>query len=401
MTYEKANTQSEGLRLSVADGLRGFAIIAITLLHSINHFNLYIPTENSTPFFQWSDSMIETIVTSVSSGKSYGLFALLFGFTFYLQLTNQEKKGGDFNHRFIWRMFLLFIIGTINSAFFAGEILVLYSIVGLILVPLRHLGNRRLLIIAALFLSQPIILAKIVYILNVPSYSQNFQRYAAGPLFSKLADSSLLETIQTNLTLGKEVYWLSIISNCERIFQAICFFILGMVFGRKKLFELSPVSKKFWKWTMFATFIAFAVLKFTRTELVTLMTTGALRNMIDNLLSLWSDFSIVLFMVGLFIFIYTYPTKKMVSWMEPFGKMSLTNYVTQSVLGSFLFYGYGLSMSKYCGITLSFGIGIFMLVLQYCFCIWWLKDHPKGPIEQLWHNLTWIKKPIDLRKHKE
>jgi len=400
MTYEKVDAQREGQRVSVADGLRGFAIITITLLHSINHFNLTLPVENSFLFFNWSDPIIEYIVTMVSSGKSYGIFALLFGFTFYLQLTHQEKRGGDLNHRFIWRMFLLFIIGTINSAFFAGEVLVLYSLVGFFLVPLRHVGNRKLLIVATLALLQPIILAKIAYILLTPDYLQNFERYAAGPLFNKLAESSFFDMIVTNMTVGKQVYWLSILSNCERIFQVIGLFIVGMILGRKKLFELSPDTKKFWKKTVYATLIVFLILKVFRIELMTLMPSGALRNMIYHLLSLWSDFSIVLLTIGLFIFLYSFPIKKAVRWMEPFGKMSLSNYVMQSILGSFLFYGYGMSLSKYCGVTLSFGIGIFMLVLQYCFCLWWLKHHKKGPIEQLWHNLTWIRKTNNLEEHK-
>ncbi|HEY5499822.1 MAG TPA: hypothetical protein VIK20_05505, partial [Bacteroidales bacterium] len=185
--------QSEENRISVADGLRGFAIIAITLIHSINHFNLSIFPESSSSISNWTDPIINTIVTSVSSGKSYGLFALLFGLTFYLQLSNQEKRGLDFKYRFIWRMFILFIIGTINSAFFAGEILVLYSILGLILVPLRHAKNRTLIIISILFLMQPLLLAKIVYILFNENYTQHFQRYSPHELFSELAHNSFID----------------------------------------------------------------------------------------------------------------------------------------------------------------------------------------------------------------
>ena len=50
--------QSKENRISVADGLRGFAIIAITLLHSINHFNLSIFPESSSTIFNWTDPVM-------------------------------------------------------------------------------------------------------------------------------------------------------------------------------------------------------------------------------------------------------------------------------------------------------------------------------------------------------
>ena len=53
---------------------------------------------------------------------------LLFGFRFFIQYNNQAKKGKDFRLRFLWRLFLLFLIGCFNGAFFPGDILVLYAI---------------------------------------------------------------------------------------------------------------------------------------------------------------------------------------------------------------------------------------------------------------------------------
>jgi uncharacterized protein len=71
--------------------------------------------------------------------------------------------------------------------------------------------------------------------------------------------------------------------------------------------------------------------------------------------------------------------------------MSLTNYVTQSIIGSFLYFGYGLGLHAKCGITASFCIGIVFLVLQVSFAHWWMARHKRGPLESIWHKLTWIK----------
>ena len=118
---------------------------------------------------------------------------------------------------------------------------------------------------------------------------------------------------------------------------------------------------------------------------------GSIKNIVDSILCSWSDFSIIILFTALFYKIYSTHWNTKLKWLEILGEMSLTNYLLQSIVGSFLFYGYGLFLSKYCGITISLFIGIIILFLQYHFCKWWLKHHPRGPLEQLWHNLTWIK----------
>jgi len=378
-------------RISVADGLRGFAIIIIALLHNINHFNLILYPVTSSVFLQTTDLLIKSVLTVIFSRNIYGIFALLFGFTFYLQLSNQEKRGNDFKYRFIWRMLVLFVIGIFNSAFFSGEILMIYSIIGLILVPLRHQSNKSLLIILIIFILQPVLLAKIAYIYVEPGYTQNYERYIPNELFNQLANNSFFETLVTNLTIGKHLYILSMISSGERIFQTAAFFIVGLLIGRQKRFEDSPNNVCFWKKTFIIFLIIFAVTNMIEMAVNANVEAGSIRNMVDNILCSWSDFSIIFIITSLFYKIYSTHWKTKLQGLEILGKMSLTNYLLQSILGSFIFYGYGLSLSRYCGITISFFIGIVMLVLQYHFCKWWLKHHPKGPLEQLWHNLTWIK----------
>ena len=98
------------------------------------------------------------------------------------------------------------------------------------------------------------------------------------------------------------------------------------------------------------------------------------------------------FLVSLIILVY-YHTVKGHSWLDklrPYGKMTLTNYIMQSVIGSFIFYNWGLGMHNKLGITYSFLLGIVLFILQYFFCCWWMKNHKHGPLEYVWKKLTWI-----------
>ena len=40
--------------------------------------------------------------------------------------------------------------------------------------------------------------------------------------------------------------------------------------------------------------------------------------------------------------------------------------------------------------ALSLVIGVAVFVLQAAFCRWWLRGHRQGPLESLWHRLTWL-----------
>jgi hypothetical protein len=73
----------------------------------------------------------------------------------------------------------------------------------------------------------------------------------------------------------------------------------------------------------------------------------------------------------------------------PIGRMSLTNYILQSIIGVALFYGCGLAMWGEVGITMSivYIVGIFA-VLTVCSAMW-LKLFRQGPLEWLWRSLAY------------
>lgn len=87
-------------RIEVVDALRGFAIMSIMLLHNIEHFDYYFFPEFFPDWLKALDKIIWDTLFFLFGGKSYAIFALLFGFSFYIQNNNQEQKGKDFRVRF-------------------------------------------------------------------------------------------------------------------------------------------------------------------------------------------------------------------------------------------------------------------------------------------------------------
>ena len=88
---------------------------AIILVHNLEHFIFPVyPTEQPAWLAVLNDGVFN-IIFSLFAGKAYAIFALLFGFTFYIQCHNQEKKGKDFGYRFLWRLVLLLGFATLNA----------------------------------------------------------------------------------------------------------------------------------------------------------------------------------------------------------------------------------------------------------------------------------------------
>jgi uncharacterized protein len=164
------NTSNLIGRITVVDALRGFAIMSIMLLHNLEHFDFYFTPEGSPAWLKALDGKIWNTMFFLFSGKSYAIFALLFGFTFYIMDSNQLSKGLDFRARFLWRMALLLGFGVINSIFYEGDILAFYAVLGISLVFVNKLSNKTVLYIAIFLLLQPFEIGRFIYEVLNPSY---------------------------------------------------------------------------------------------------------------------------------------------------------------------------------------------------------------------------------------
>lgn len=386
-------TQSKK-RILAVDALRGFAVMGIILLHNIEHFNYYSFPEAPSPFMKSLDTSLWNFLFFSFSGKAYAIFALLFGFTFYLQSHSAAKRGEDFKNRYMWRLLLLLGFGFINSLFFPGEILVLYAILGFILVPVRHWTNRSLLVLAIILMLQPLDWIKVFMGLSDPSYAPEQMIYSLGDVYPQLGGDSFWEMIKANFVAGQlaSLNW----AWCYgRVFQTCSLFILGMLLGRLGYFRFATDdeqkrSARFWI-RMLCVSLPLAVVLYYFKELVFACVDQKL--MLESLkpiLNSWYNLFFMFSMVAAFLLLYWVNEGRIQRILAPYGQMSLTDYITQSVIGSFLYYGYGLELHKVCGTTYSLLIGICFLILQVIFAHWWFRHFKRGPLETVWHKLTWL-----------
>lgn len=379
-------------RLIVVDALRGFAIVSIMLLHNIEHFDfMYWPNNLPTWMVSLDKGIMDTMYF-LFGGKSYAIFALLFGLTFFIQSDNQEKKGKDFRGRFAWRMVILLAFAFINSAFYEGDILSIYAVLAFCLIPVAKLSNKVVFWIALVLILLPNEWVNLYVALQNPD--MNVTDPASWAYFGRAGEyitkSSLIDTWVGNLTNGKMAV---ILWSWEmgRIFQNIALFMLGMLVGRKYLFIYSEESKRFWIKTITIASVLFILLFTLKIEVGQWISSKAIQRPINTMLSSWSSFSFMLVLLSGFTLLFqTRYFHRILNVFSYLGRMSLSNYIMQSLVGSFIYYGFGLGLYQYTGATYCLLIGIVLAVLQGYFSYWWMKNHKQGPLETIWHKGTWM-----------
>ena len=378
-------------RIEAVDALRGFAVMAILLVHNLEHFIFPVYPADSPGWLNALDQGVFNVVFTLFAGKAYAIFALLFGFTFYIQSDNLKRRGGDFGYRFLWRLVLLAGFATLNAAFFpAGDVLLLFVIAGLVLFFTRNWGDGAILAAAVVFLLQPVEWYHCIAGLLNPAH--RLPDLGVGEMYARVAEytkaGNFGDFILGNVTLGQKASLLWAV-NAGRFVQTAGLFLLGFYIGRKQLFVATEKNLRFWVKTLIVSAIAFAPL-YTLRELV--MDNGAVVGQTaGTALDMWQKLAFTLVLVASFILLYQHKNfSKAVAGLRFYGKMSLTNYISQSIIGAFIYFPIGLNLTPYCGYTFSLSVGFLIFLLQLRFCKWWLARHKQGPLEYIWHKWTWI-----------
>ena len=379
-------------RVDVADVLRGLSVMAIIFLHAIEHFNFYSFPDTSTQssWLTFTDRAVWDGLFFLFAGKAYAIFAFLFGFSFFIQEDNQRMKGRDFRLRFCWRLVLLFLIGNLNACFFTAEVLVLFSIVGFVLVLTCRLSNRSAFLLACILMLQPVSLYHVLRVLLDSSYQVPALPTASlwDATFAVQTSGTFLETVKVNLWEG-QLASLAWAWDNARFFQTASLFILGMLVGRKEW--LLEKNLHHWGYIGVGALFLFFPLYGLNNMLPDFISNKNLLTPLSLVLSSLHKVAFMFVLVSTILFLY-YRTAahRWLNKIIPYGKMSLTNYITQSIIGSAVFYHWGLGMHAHWGITFSFLFGVFIFLVQCVFCSWWMRFHKHGPLEFLWKKATWI-----------
>lgn len=120
-----------------------------------------------------------------------------------------------------------------------------------------------------------------------------------------------------------------------------------------------------------------------------LVEAAALRRPLKTIIVSWVNLAFMLVLVSSFILLFHGAGRRLLGSFGALGRMSLTSYMMQSLIGALLYHGYGLGLYASTGATVCLLIGIALALAQGMFSAWWLRSHAQGPLEALWHRATW------------
>jgi uncharacterized protein len=388
-------------RMDIVDALRGFSLAGIVIVHMVENYIGAPAPEGALEATHIGviDYVVEGFIFLLLRGKFFALFSFIFGLSFFIQIDNAHKKGIDFRLRFLWRLLILFVIGYLHSLFYRGDILTVYAVLGIFLLPFYNIKNTWIIAFASLlFLG---IGRYIVFLITqggnlfMPGeFSPNSPEIIA--YFDMIKNSSLLHVFNGNMIDGhlmKMDFQLGVFS---RGYLTYGFFLLGLFIGRvgyfRNYFNEIRLTKYVLYWSIGLFFVSLIIAFASFAQIAENVTFDNWPAMIGLTAFDINNLAMTFIIVCLFVLGYNkVKGKRLLNAFIPYGRIALTNYFLQSVIGTFIFYGWGLNYLGELRNAYSFLLAILIIILQMIISKWWLSQFYYGPLEWIWRSITYFK----------
>ena len=370
------------------DVLRGFALLGI-LVVNIQFMGLSSAEGARGDWtLGFANGSATFLIASIFAGKFYLLFSFLFGYS-----SNYIIRGERANRtRWIKRCLVLIALGALHFTFlWHGDIIFIYGVFGLLLIPFFFRADQTLKIWTRVvfFASSTLILlvGALVYISERYFPEESYQALMDSKLDEVLINGTFIEAIPARLELWAYGVSTGIFLQGGLAFAA---FLLGLRMARSQ-FLSSPIDTKKNSKLMKIGLLLGAPIQIVSAAILVSNEQSAEPSEAIHVLALFVSFIaaplLSMFYVGL-IRKLVEEKPHLVLWIKPAGKVSLTIYISQSVITSMIFAPWGLGLFQdldtWQVLLLAFGI---WLLLVYLASIW-LKRFKQGPLEKFMDVLT-------------
>jgi uncharacterized protein len=407
-------------RIVLLDVLRGFALGGVF----VSNFNLwfsgliFLPPDQIKPMLsdRWN-AVAGHVFSFLGFGKFMTIFSCLFGLGFAVQMLRAEERGDSVVPVYARRLGILLAIGLAHLlGLWLGDILTLYALMGFGLFVFRRRSDRALIIWS------------LILTLAVPLAVNVGERYLPGLFRSKEATEAAekaataeYEAIRTAVLAGmkSDSYFTMLRSNAAYVLHDLLSprvigllslilgkFLLGLYAGRRRLFENVAEHRAFFRrlliWGLVIGGVTSggmaAVRYFTINQ--RLSPTAWWRVAMPTLKEI-GFLGLAMAYVAIMTLLFQRPLwRRILSILAPAGRMALTNYLLQSVIGLLTFYGFGLGFVGQWGPARCITVGLGLFAVQVALSHVWLAFFRFGPMEWVWRSLTYGKaQPMLISRH--
>lgn len=391
-------------RIHLIDAIRGFALLGIFIANISVGFAFYNPEATNTgPLFHSLDNQLFFLEHVFIEGKFYSIFSLLFGWGLAIQLKNAATKHTLVTRMVTRRLFFMWLLGMAHILLlWTGDIIAFYALVGFVFLWIRHWKDRNLFITAIVCLLLPILFYYLKSTFNVLA-APSFILFETGEkIDDQLTGIKSFEAFtqmirhgsyfdQLKMLLSGFFYRYGDLFFQSRIFKVLGMFILGYLLGKNEYYlQILANKKMLWKIVIVGLLIGlpanYMLAQYMKTDGYNQLKPDGIYRTIAYAFGVAP--LAMLYVALFFLSNATSLGKKLQRILAPAGKMAFTNYIMQSVIGCFIFYGIGLGLATTMGPVYSTLIAILVFIVQIIYSHVWLTYFRFGPIEWLWRSFT-------------
>ena len=383
-------------RLAQLDVLRGIAVFGILLVNiwgfawgtlSLRYGTLPTPAP-------WLDQTAIFLVAAFAEFKFYPIFAFLFGAGFALHTRSLRQQLGSwqaaqtaYKRRLRW----LLLIGLLHGLLvWSGDVLSSYALGGMLILSLAsaRLGRIRnlawllaggfLLFMALLYPASPG-MTEIDTTRQLQEFAGRYAIYTQGSLLAvaalRVRDYGMqmlfvivmLPHIIILFSLGMlsvRLGWLTEPQRHRHVWRRVCMVGLGMGLPFNLLAATALLQQTIDPYQTNYNSMLFELLLYAGGPLLAAGYVAALMLAGPALMA------------------------ALARWLAPVGRMALSNYLAQSLLGTFLLQGWGLAWGARLRPIEMLALALAIMAAQIVISGCWLARFRQGPVEALWRRLA-------------
>jgi len=387
--------EPEDKRIASLDILRGFVVLGIFIIN-VNYFST-LPIERYNPLahgdFTGLNRWIWILSLTFVKQRFMAIFSILFGAGIYLMsLSNRNKGRSELGIHFS-RMGWLLVLGMMHAyLIWDGDILVSYALCGSLVFFLRNAPVRLLWVLALALMVAPMVpgVMDLFQPGQVSEADLAFWNPDAGSLAAQLQANQGTYLEETPGRIARSFSRQTTDFVTFTLWRVGGLMLLGMVLVRNGFLTAQRSGKTYLR--------TLAVVGLVGAGISVAGTWQYMRGGFDYLFFA-RDLQIY-FQIGSMSLGITYTAALMLLARPPgfdllkrtlsaLGRMAFTNYILQSIIGTLVFFGYGLGMYGQVDRTFLAMLTLAVWTFQILLSLWWLGRFRFGPLEWLWRSLTY------------
>jgi len=397
-----------GERIESLDLLRGIAILGILIM---NIQSMSMPGAaylNPTAYGDLDGLNYGVWVFShlFADQKFITLFSMLFGAGILLVSERVEARSGSAFRFHAKRNFWLLIIGLVHAyLIWYGDILVAYALCSFLVFGLRGWSPRRLFVLGGILLTIPTLL-NLMFYLSMPQWPDEALRSVqqswlpsadttAGLIAG--ATGTLSEQLAFNATAALEMH--TFVFFTLFLWRVSGLMLIGMALYKTGVLTASRSGLFYRRGLWAGLVVGFPVIIAGIVQNENAGWSVEYSMFMGSIYNYWGSLAVSFgYLCAVMLFAQSDAAHGIKRRFAAIGRMALTNYLAQSVIGVLLFYGVGLGLFGQVDRTMQLLITLGVWALQYGWSAPWLETYRFGPVEWLWRSLTYMQRQPMTRR---